>query len=112
MFDGHRGVSERLDVTRDSSVEDVVVAVRAWVAESVPSAWQDAGRSGGALAIRAIRSRADYDAWYPVLGRSGLVAPTWPVEYGGLDITPAAGRATEAQLQTYNLGRLNPHGHC
>ena len=53
---------------------------------------------------------ADYEEWYPTFGCSGLVVPTWPVEYGGLDVTPAVARAIEAELAPYNLGRLNPLG--
>jgi alkylation response protein AidB-like acyl-CoA dehydrogenase len=65
---------------------------------------------GGAAAVRAVRTRADYEAWYPVFARSGLVVPTWPVDYGGLDATPEAARAAEAELRPCNLGRLNPLG--
>jgi alkylation response protein AidB-like acyl-CoA dehydrogenase len=39
-----------------------------------------------------------------------LVAPTWPVEYGGLDLSPAVVRRVEAELRPLNLGRLNPLG--
>ena len=41
---------------------------------------------------------------------SGLVVPTWPVAYGGLDLAPATARAVEAELRPFNLGRLNPLG--
>ncbi len=41
---------------------------------------------------------------------SGLVVPTWPVEYGGLDLPRETARAVEAELQPFNLGRLNPLG--
>jgi alkylation response protein AidB-like acyl-CoA dehydrogenase len=76
----------------------------------VPAAWRAAARRGGPAAIREVRSRSAYAAWYPVFGRSGLVAPTWPVGYGGLDVEPAVARAIEAELRPYNLGRLNPLG--
>ena len=39
-------------------------------------------------------ARADYEAWYPAFAASGLVAPTWPVAYGGLDLPPATARAS------------------
>ena len=84
--------------------------MRAWLDEHVPPAWREAADRGGASAIREVRSRADYEAWYPVFGRSGLVVPTWPVAYGGLGVTPAAARAIEAELAPLNLGRLNPLG--
>jgi alkylation response protein AidB-like acyl-CoA dehydrogenase len=80
------------------------------VDEHVPAAWRAAARRGGPAAIREVRSRSAYAAWYPVFGRSGLVAPTWPVGYGGLDVEPAVARAIEAELRPYNLGRLNPLG--
>ena len=99
-----------LAVTRDTSAADVTDAVRTWIEDNVPAAWRDAARRGGAAAIREIRSRAEYEEWYPVFARSGLVVPTWPVGYGGLDLTPDVARAVEAELRPYNLGRLNPLG--
>jgi alkylation response protein AidB-like acyl-CoA dehydrogenase len=57
-----------------------------------------------------VRSRAEYEAWYPVFASSGLVVATWPVAYGGLDLTSGAARAVEEVLAPYNLGRLNPLG--
>src|SRR5262249_27661347 len=102
--------SGRLGVGPGSSDEEVLGAVRAWVDEHVPAAWRDAAARGGADAIRRVRRREEYTAWYPVFGRSGLVVPTWPVAYGGLDVTPALARKVEALLRPYNLGRLNPLG--
>jgi alkylation response protein AidB-like acyl-CoA dehydrogenase len=80
------------------------------VREFVPASWREAGERGGAAAIREVRSRREYEDWYPTFGRSGLVVPTWPVVYGGLDVAPAVARAIEAELRPYNLGRLNPLG--
>ena len=100
----------RLPVDAQTPEADVVVAVRAWIDAYVPRSWIDAGRRGGAAAIRAVRTRADYEAWYPVFARSGLVAPTWPVAYGGLDVAPSTARAVEQELRPFNLGRLNPLG--
>src|SRR4051812_19723840 len=97
-----------LDVGPDTNVDDVIAAVRTWVNEHVPVVWRDAADRGGAVAIREVRSRREYEEWYPVFGRSGLVVPAWPVEYGGLDLSPAAARAVDAELRRYNLGRLNP----
>jgi alkylation response protein AidB-like acyl-CoA dehydrogenase len=99
-----------LRVGQDTPADDVVAAVRDWVAAHVPEAWRTAAARGGAAAIREVRSRADYEAWYPVFGQSGLVAPTWPVDYGGLYLSPAVARRVEAELRPLNLGRLNPLG--
>ncbi|HXZ62735.1 MAG TPA: acyl-CoA dehydrogenase family protein, partial [Acidimicrobiales bacterium] len=100
----------RLGVGPDTPLDDVLEAVRAWVAECVPPQWAAAGRRGGAAEVRTVRTRADYEAWYPVFGASGLVVPTWPVAYGGLDVSPAVARAIDAELRPFNLGRLNPLG--
>jgi alkylation response protein AidB-like acyl-CoA dehydrogenase len=100
---------DRLAVDGDTPTGDLAAAVEGWVAAHVPAPWREAS-SGGAAAIREVRSRADYESWYPVFGHSGLVAPSWPVAYGGLGLTPAQARDVERVLAPYNLGRLNPLG--
>jgi alkylation response protein AidB-like acyl-CoA dehydrogenase len=99
-----------MNIDATTPVEDAVVAVKTWIEASVPRAWIDAGHAGGASAIREVRTRAEYEAWYPVFAASGLVVPTWPVVYGGLDLKPAVARAIERELAPFNLGRLNPLG--
>jgi alkylation response protein AidB-like acyl-CoA dehydrogenase len=100
----------RLPLDRSSTDEEIRAVVAEWVAEAVPAAWREAARRGGRAAIREVRSRADYEAWYPVFADSGLVVPTWPVAYGGLDLTVEQARVAEEVLGPYNLGRLNPLG--
>lgn len=97
-----------VDVTGDAT--QVAASVRAWVDEHVPCAWVDAARAGGPAAIRAVRSRREYEEWYPEFAESGMVVPGWPVEYGGLDASLATARVIEQELRPYNLGRLNPLG--
>src|SRR5271163_4646300 len=99
-----------LSVPSNASVDDVVASVRAWIASAVPAPWVEAGRRGGSAAVRQVRTRAEYEAWYPVFGRSGLVAATWPRPYGGLDLAPAVARRADQELRPFNLGRLNPLG--
>jgi alkylation response protein AidB-like acyl-CoA dehydrogenase len=86
---------------------ELLDATRAWVDANVPAAWREAGDRGGPAAVREVRDRAAYEAWYAVFGRSGLVVPTWPVAYGGLDLRPAQARVVETVLAPYYLGRLN-----
>lgn len=93
-------------VTADLAIE----AVQAWVEEAVPTAWRHAAETGGAIAVRAVRSSADYRSWYPTFGRSGLVASGWDVEYGGLGWPRPVTRAVDAFLAKYHLPRLNPLG--
>ncbi|MET0902378.1 MAG: acyl-CoA dehydrogenase family protein [Acidimicrobiales bacterium] len=99
-----------MDIDRDTSPEVAAARTAAWVEEHVPLAWRDAAVAGGAAAIRKVRTRDDYEAWYPVFADAGLVAATWPVEYGGLDVSQAVARAIDTELRPYNLGRLNPLG--
>src|ERR1700677_721975 len=99
-----------LSVPSDAPIDDVVALVRAWIASAVPAAWVEAGRRGGPAAVREVRTRAEYEAWYPVFGRSGLVAATWPRAHGGLDLSREAARQVEQELSPFNLGRLNPLG--
>jgi alkylation response protein AidB-like acyl-CoA dehydrogenase len=99
-----------LPVGPHTPTDEAIAVVRAWVDEHVPATWREAAARGGAAEIRTVRSRADYVAWYPTFGRSGLVAPTWPRDCGGLDLDGATARMIEAELAPYNLGRLNPLG--
>lgn len=101
--------SPRLDVSRVTGDDDLRMAVAAWVDEHVPATWR-AAAPGGRDAIRAVRPRADYEAWYPTFADSGLAVPTWPAPYLGLDLTPDQARVVESVLAPYNLGRLNPLG--
>ena len=100
----------RLPVGPDTPPDDVLAAVRSWVEEMVPPAWVEAGRRGGPPEVRRVRTRQEYEDWYQAFGASGLVVPTWPAAYGGLDMSPAVARRVEEELRPYNLGRLNPLG--
>ncbi len=80
---------------------------REWVIRAVPRTWREAVDAGGLMALRAVRSRRDYEDWYPVFAESGLVVPHWPREYGGLAVGAETVRAIEEVLAPYHLGRLN-----
>ncbi len=101
---------ERVALDESLSGEEVADRVRAWVVDHVPQEWRQAAAAGGPAAVRRVRAVADYEKWYPVFGRSGLVAPTWPAAYGGLGLSPAQSRVIETELRPLNLGRLNPLG--
>jgi alkylation response protein AidB-like acyl-CoA dehydrogenase len=90
--------------------EELERRTRQWIEDQIPATWREAARRGGGSAIRKVRSRSEYEAWYPAFAATGLVAPTWPQEYGGAGLTPDEARLIEGLLQPYNLGRLNPLG--
>ena len=98
-----------VSLTSASSDDEIRAVVGRWVIDNVPEAWRAAAPRGRA-AIRAVRPRADYEAWYPTFADSGLAVATWPVEYLGLDLRPDQARVVESVLAPYNLGRLNPLG--
>ena len=102
--------AERVAVDASTSSDDVVAAVRAWIDANIPDAWRAAARRGGEAEIRSVRSRDEYEEWYPAFGRSGLAVATWPVEYGGLGVDPETARLLDRELAPFNLGRLNPLG--
>ena len=83
---------ERRDATLDIDPE----GRRGLVAPSERGSTRTCRRTGATRRNAAARRRsakcgpgAEYEAWYPVFGRSGLVVPAWPVEYGGLGVSPA-----------------------
>jgi len=94
------------NVTADAALD----AVRAWVTANVPAAWQEAAERGGPAEVRKVRRSAEYRAWYPVYGASGLVAAGWEVRYGGLAWPRPVARAVEQYTARYHLPRLNPLG--
>ncbi len=99
----------RLAIGPDTGDSELAAAVDEWVESAVPEVWREAAVDGH-RAIRRVRSREEYAAWYPVFAASGLVVATWPVAYGGLDLSPRQARLAEDRLAPYNLGRLNPLG--
>jgi alkylation response protein AidB-like acyl-CoA dehydrogenase len=103
-------VSDEIVFVTGLPAAELQARAKLWVETNVPQAWRDAAHRGGPSAIREVRTRAQYEAWYPMFANSGLVAPTWPVEYAGAGLTPAEARTVETELAPYNLGRLNPLG--
>lgn len=99
----------QLPITSTTSAADAVATVERWVATEVPESWRVAA-AGGPAALRAVRSAADYRAWYPVFADSGLAAPTWAPEHGGLGVGNDVARAMERVLAPLRLNRLNPLG--
>lgn len=98
-----------LPITDATSAVEAVAAVEQWVVDEVPVSWRIAAAESPA-ALRAVRSPADYRQWYPIFAASGLVAPTWAREYGGLGIGSEVARAIDRVLRPLRLSRLNPLG--
>jgi alkylation response protein AidB-like acyl-CoA dehydrogenase len=93
-----------------TSAHDALAAVGEWIAGHVPPTWRQAAEEGGPAAVRHIRTAAEYRAWYPAYGRSGLVAAGWETRYGGLAWPREIVVAVERLTARYHLPRLNPLG--
>ena len=102
-------MSDRISLGPESTDDEIRATVASWVEAHVPAPWREAAPDGRA-AIRAVRPRDEYEAWYPTFADTGLAVATWPVAYGGLDLAPDQAKVAEAVLAPYNLGRLNPLG--
>jgi alkylation response protein AidB-like acyl-CoA dehydrogenase len=100
----------RLRLGREPTAEATREVVREWLARQLPSAWLEAGVGRGASAVRDVRTRDEYEAWYPTFAASGMVVPTWPLDYGGLGVSIELARVIETELAPFHLGRLNPLG--
>ena len=101
--------SGRLAIGPRTGDIELVAAVDEWIDAAVPAEWRRAA-ADGRQAIRMVRSRDEYAEWYPAFAASGLVVTTWPVAYGGLDLSMRQARLAEDRLAPFNLGRLNPLG--
>jgi alkylation response protein AidB-like acyl-CoA dehydrogenase len=88
-------------------MKDVLDEVRTWIQANVPQTWRDAAADGGPDAVRLVRTRAEYEAWYPIFAGAGWAVPTWEVEHGGRGLSAEQASAVEEELRPFNLGRLN-----
>lgn len=98
-----------LPITQNTAVDEAVAVVREWIDAAVPPAWRTAAAQGP-TALRAVRTPADYQQWYPTFAATGLVVPTWAREYGGLGVGNELARAIDEVLRPLRLSRLNPLG--
>jgi len=102
-------MGERLAIDHDASDDEIRLAVTEWVDNHVPAEWRRAAAEGPD-ALRSVRSRDAYEAWYSTFADSGLAVATWPTAYGGLDLSNSQARVVESVIERLNLGRLNPLG--
>jgi alkylation response protein AidB-like acyl-CoA dehydrogenase len=82
-------------------------AIRSWIEANVPEEWASAALAGDLPRLHRVRSPQQYRQWYPILGRSGLVAPAWPVRYGGLDLARELVHIVQTELRRFRLTTLN-----
>jgi len=101
---------EQLDLPDAATRDDVALAARTWIDANVPPDWLECARSSDLARLHEVRTPEAYRSWYPALGRTGMTAPTWPVEYGGLGLSPSLAGAIIEELRAARLTLLNPAG--
>jgi alkylation response protein AidB-like acyl-CoA dehydrogenase len=99
-----------INLTPASSIDAVKEVTDEWVRCNVPHEWREAAVAGDVELLRQLRTPARYREWYPTFAGSGLVAPTWPVQYGGLDLRAAQATVANQILSAAGLVRLGPIG--
>jgi alkylation response protein AidB-like acyl-CoA dehydrogenase len=106
--DGSLPTAVRLDAL--NSPQECAEAAIAWVEQNVPEPWQQAAREGGPSNVRTVRTKDEYEQWYPSFGESGLVVPDWDPVHGGLGVSRECARAIASALSPFNLPPLNTLG--
>ncbi|MBI2703745.1 MAG: acyl-CoA dehydrogenase family protein [Actinobacteria bacterium] len=71
-----------MDPTSSAEAEAFRQKIQAFLAEHLPEGWTGIG------ALPGEEAEAFRVAWRAVLRDNGLLAPSWPVEYGGAGLTP------------------------
>lgn len=99
-----------IEVSPDISKASLEDLIEEWVVSNVPEQWRRAVASGDIQALRKVRSAADYEEWYPRLGRSGLAVPAWRREYGGLGLNHDLAAVVSRSLSRHHLAILNVLG--
>jgi alkylation response protein AidB-like acyl-CoA dehydrogenase len=95
----------------DGHLNSVLEKLTAFLRRELPPEWVVAIDEGDAELLAAARTRLDLDDWWARLADAGYVTPTWPREYGGLELSAAWGVAVNRTLSRYKVPRsTNPVG--
>ena len=93
------------------STDDLTAEVERFLRDHLPADWITAIDNGDAEKLTQARKQLDLDDWWVCLADAGYVTPTWPKQYGGLGVPPAAGAAISRTLSLYKVPRFtNPVG--
>jgi alkylation response protein AidB-like acyl-CoA dehydrogenase len=93
-------------ITAESNDREITEFVRAWLADALPAAWLLAVDKEDSDTVRSLRDATDESEWFDRLGAAGLATPSFPVEYGGLGLSPRQTRLVNAQLSRYKTPRF------
>lgn len=102
-----------MDFRYSDDAEAFRLRIRGWIAETLPPDWRGIG------ALSAPQREQFEQAWKTALNEAGLLAPTWPAEFGGAGLsaleavvlneeTVRAGVVIEDTLFKVGVGLLGP----
>lgn len=93
-------MTERQDLNALSDT-DFQAETRAWIEANYPPLLRNPPKR---LHLR------DNWPWFKALSQKGWIAPGWPVEYGGMGLSPAKQVIWSQELERHGCARLNDHG--
>ncbi len=85
----------------------LVAEVESFLRATLPAQWVAAVDADDLEALGVERRRVDPDEVWRAVAGQGYAVPTWPKEYGGLDLSPKAAGAVARTLRRYRLPRFN-----
>ncbi|MFV0532899.1 MAG: acyl-CoA dehydrogenase family protein [Cumulibacter sp.] len=77
-----------------------------WIRSNLPEQWREAAEARDWATVEKFRADDSVcKPWFAALGDSGLATPTWPREYGGLELSQDQSAPIADALEHYHAGR-------
>jgi alkylation response protein AidB-like acyl-CoA dehydrogenase len=90
-----------------TSYGDYGVEVESWLRNRLPPSWIRAIDDGDTEALAVARKELDTEKWWRDLADAGYVAPTWPMQYGGLDLSATEANQVGRALSKFKAPRFD-----
>ncbi|MGY1716513.1 acyl-CoA dehydrogenase family protein [Geodermatophilus sp. SYSU D01106] len=95
-----------IELSPTATEDEVAAATERWLHENLPPSWLKAVLDDDRTVVAAHLADADgMRRWFATLGDAGLATPTWPREYGGLDLSAEQAAAVADVLMRYRANR-------
>lgn len=95
-----------IDVPSNATDAQIGALAHAWIRENLPAQWLTAAESRDWDLVDRLRGdQSVVKPWFAALGDSGLATPTWPRQYGGLELTLDESAPIVDALAHYRAGR-------
>lgn len=95
-----------IELPQHPAEAQIGAAAHDWIREHLPAPWLHAAQARDLETIERLRADpAVVQPWFAALGDSGLATPTWPREYGGLELSLEQSAPIADALAHYRAGR-------